>query len=203
MEADNQKARKAKRREFNELVQELASFVRKRDKRVAAYQVRLGGFRGERAIQNSLGTPAEYARVVLSPCRGRNLIPERLAPTTKDVRQESEACVPRMNWVSIQACHCPGLCPLALQAAHVSTNAESSLSEPSSSAIYACKALVSLSHWKLLRTGRAGSEAHPKRGRGASEVRRSVTALLFPNVYETPSEISTKGMQAILKQRPI
>lgn len=39
MEVENQKARKTKRREFNETVRELAAFVRKRDKRVAAYQV--------------------------------------------------------------------------------------------------------------------------------------------------------------------
>ena len=39
MEEENKKARKGKRKEFNETVRELAAFVRKRDKRVAAYQV--------------------------------------------------------------------------------------------------------------------------------------------------------------------
>ena len=41
MEEENRKLRKAKRREFNDTVRELAAFVRKRDKRVAAYQVLL------------------------------------------------------------------------------------------------------------------------------------------------------------------
>lgn len=40
MEEDNKKARKAKRRKFNETVRELISFVKKRDKRVAAHQVK-------------------------------------------------------------------------------------------------------------------------------------------------------------------
>ena len=39
MDEENKKARKAKRKEFNETVRELISFVRKRDKRVATHQV--------------------------------------------------------------------------------------------------------------------------------------------------------------------
>lgn len=39
MEEENRKARKAKRRDFNETVRELVAFVRKRDKRIAAHQV--------------------------------------------------------------------------------------------------------------------------------------------------------------------
>jgi DnaJ homolog subfamily A member 5 len=39
MEEDNKKARKAARREFNDTVRELVRFVRKRDKRVVAFQV--------------------------------------------------------------------------------------------------------------------------------------------------------------------
>ena len=39
MEQENQKARRAARREYNEQVRELVAFVRKRDKRVAARQV--------------------------------------------------------------------------------------------------------------------------------------------------------------------
>ena len=41
MEDENRKARKAARREYNDNVRELASFVRKRDKRVSFFQVRL------------------------------------------------------------------------------------------------------------------------------------------------------------------
>jgi DnaJ family protein A protein 5 len=41
MDAENEKARKAARREHNEAVRELVAFLRKRDKRVAAHQVRL------------------------------------------------------------------------------------------------------------------------------------------------------------------
>ena len=48
MEEENRKARRAARREYNEEVQELVAFVRKRDKRVAKYQV--GGV-GEEAGQ--------------------------------------------------------------------------------------------------------------------------------------------------------
>lgn len=39
MEDENKKARKAKRRKFNETLRELVAFVKKRDKRVAAHQV--------------------------------------------------------------------------------------------------------------------------------------------------------------------
>lgn len=39
MESENERARKAARREFNESVQELIQFVKKRDKRVAAHAV--------------------------------------------------------------------------------------------------------------------------------------------------------------------
>ena len=39
MEDENKKRRKAMRKEFNEAVRELVSFVRKRDKRVIAHQV--------------------------------------------------------------------------------------------------------------------------------------------------------------------
>ena len=42
MEEENRKARKVARREYNENVRELASFVRKRDKRVSFYQVGVG-----------------------------------------------------------------------------------------------------------------------------------------------------------------
>ena len=38
MEADNAARRSARRKEFNQTVRELAAFVRKRDKRVAAWQ---------------------------------------------------------------------------------------------------------------------------------------------------------------------
>lgn len=38
MEADNMERRRVRRREFNQTVRELAGFVRKRDKRVAAWQ---------------------------------------------------------------------------------------------------------------------------------------------------------------------
>ncbi len=38
MEADNAERRRARRREFNQAVRELAGFARKRDKRVAAWQ---------------------------------------------------------------------------------------------------------------------------------------------------------------------
>ena len=40
MEDENQKKRKAARRGYNETVRELVAFVRKRDKRVVAHQVR-------------------------------------------------------------------------------------------------------------------------------------------------------------------
>ena len=39
MEDENRKARKGARREFNDNIRELASFVRKRDKRVSFFQV--------------------------------------------------------------------------------------------------------------------------------------------------------------------
>lgn len=39
MEAENDKARRAAKREFNEAVRELAGFLRKRDKRAIAHQV--------------------------------------------------------------------------------------------------------------------------------------------------------------------
>lgn len=39
MEEENRKARKAARRDFNDNVRELASFVRRRDKRVSFFQV--------------------------------------------------------------------------------------------------------------------------------------------------------------------
>jgi DnaJ family protein A protein 5 len=42
MDAENEKARKAARREFNDAVRELAAFLRKRDRRVAAHQARPG-----------------------------------------------------------------------------------------------------------------------------------------------------------------
>jgi DnaJ family protein A protein 5 len=48
MEADNAKARKAARREYNEGVRELVAFVRKRDKRVAARAVEEARRRQER-----------------------------------------------------------------------------------------------------------------------------------------------------------
>ena len=38
MEADNAARRAARRKEFNQTVRELAAFVRKRDRRVAAWQ---------------------------------------------------------------------------------------------------------------------------------------------------------------------
>ncbi len=40
IEEENQKRRKALRRHYNETVRELAAFVRKRDKRVLAHNVR-------------------------------------------------------------------------------------------------------------------------------------------------------------------
>ena len=42
MEAENEKARKAARREFNDAVRELVAFLKKRDKRVVAHQVLQG-----------------------------------------------------------------------------------------------------------------------------------------------------------------
>lgn len=39
MEAENEKARRAAKREFNDTVRELVAFLRKRDKRVIAHQV--------------------------------------------------------------------------------------------------------------------------------------------------------------------
>ena len=43
MEAENDKARRGVRREYNEAVRELVAFLRKRDKRVIAHQVGPGG----------------------------------------------------------------------------------------------------------------------------------------------------------------
>lgn len=40
MEAENEKARRAAKREYNEAVRELVAFLRKRDRRVIAHQVR-------------------------------------------------------------------------------------------------------------------------------------------------------------------
>lgn len=39
MEAENEKARKAAKREYNEAVRELVAFLRKRDRRVITHQV--------------------------------------------------------------------------------------------------------------------------------------------------------------------
>jgi DnaJ family protein A protein 5 len=43
MEEENRKARRAVRREYMENVRELVAFVKKRDKRVARFQVGQGG----------------------------------------------------------------------------------------------------------------------------------------------------------------
>lgn len=48
MEEENKKKRAVARREFNATVRELAAFVKKRDKRVAAYQALLAQQRAEK-----------------------------------------------------------------------------------------------------------------------------------------------------------
>jgi DnaJ family protein A protein 5 len=53
MEAENEKGRKAAKREYNEAVRELVAFLRKRDKRVAARQVEEAARREERQAQDA------------------------------------------------------------------------------------------------------------------------------------------------------
>jgi len=48
MDQENEKSRKAARREYNEGVRGLVDFLRKRDKRVAAHQVEQARVREER-----------------------------------------------------------------------------------------------------------------------------------------------------------
>lgn len=49
IEADNEKARRAARREFNENVREMVAFVKKRDKRVLAHAVEEAARKAEAA----------------------------------------------------------------------------------------------------------------------------------------------------------
>lgn len=53
IENENEKARKAARREFNEQVRELVAFVKKRDKRVMAHAAEEAARRAEKAAKEA------------------------------------------------------------------------------------------------------------------------------------------------------
>lgn len=74
MEAENDKARRTARREYNETVRELVGFLRKRDKRVIAHQVRVvaagGGGGGWGPCRSVLGFGFRFYS--LNPKRTQN-----------------------------------------------------------------------------------------------------------------------------------
>lgn len=55
MEDENRKARRAARRDFHDNVRELVAFVRKRDKRVAVFQVRAARVRRAVGLRRACG----------------------------------------------------------------------------------------------------------------------------------------------------
>jgi DnaJ family protein A protein 5 len=63
MEGENDKARRAAKREYNEAVRELVGFLRKRDKRVAAHQVEEARRREQRQAEDAARWAADRGRL--------------------------------------------------------------------------------------------------------------------------------------------
>ena len=68
MEDENRKERKNKRREFNETVRELVAFVKKRDKRVAAHQVR------HRQLKQTLALVSSSGQIIITAAGSQLLV---------------------------------------------------------------------------------------------------------------------------------